>query len=50
MQNRIFRGGEAAVASMDVAGDMSEELLADLEAIPHVLGVSVVTHDDEGEG
>ena len=43
MQNRIFRGGEAAVASIDVAGQASEELLATLRGIPHVLGVSEVT-------
>jgi len=43
MQNRIFRGGEAAVASIDVAGQASDELLATLRGIPHVLGVSEVT-------
>ena len=43
MQNRIFRGGEAAVASIDVAGRASEELLTALRGIPHVLGVSEVT-------
>lgn len=40
MQNRVFRGGEAAVASIDVAGTCSNELLAELRALPHVLGVS----------
>ncbi len=43
MQNRIFRGGEAAVASIDVAGQASDELLTALRGIPHVLGVSEVT-------
>ena len=40
MENRVFRGGEAAVASIDVAGRTSEELLAALRDIPDVLGVS----------
>lgn len=46
MENRVFRGGEAAVASIDLAGSPSGPLLADLEALPHVLGVSVaqLTH------
>ncbi len=43
MQNRIFRGGEAAAASIDVAGQASDELLTALRGIPHVLGVSEVT-------
>ena len=43
MQNRIFRGGEAAAASIDVAGKPSDELLTALRGIPHVLGVSEVT-------
>lgn len=46
MENRIFRGGDAAVATIDVAGEASDELLADLRAIPHVLGVSEVTLSD----
>jgi D-3-phosphoglycerate dehydrogenase len=46
MENRVFRGGEAAVASIDVAGPTPDHLLADLEAVPHVLGVSLaqLTH------
>ena len=49
MVNRVFRGGEAAVASIDVEGQASEELLADLRAVPHVLGVSVVSlREDAG--
>jgi D-3-phosphoglycerate dehydrogenase len=42
MVNRVFRGGDAAVASIDVEGHPSEELLADLRQVPHVLGVTVV--------
>lgn len=49
MENRIFRGGEAAVASIDVAGPTSDELLAALREIPHVLGVSKVTLDPNAE-
>jgi len=40
MENRVFRGGEAAVASIDLAGSVPEGLLADIGALPHVLGVS----------
>ena len=46
MQNRVFRGGEAAVATIDVGGQASEELLRDLAEIPHVLGVSELTMPD----
>lgn len=48
MVNRIFRGGEAAVAFIDVEGEASPELLESLRAIPHVLGVSVVTLGENG--
>jgi D-3-phosphoglycerate dehydrogenase len=40
MENRVFRGGEAAVASIDVAGTVPEELLERLGLVNHVLGVS----------
>ncbi|QZY28583.1 phosphoglycerate dehydrogenase [Nocardioides coralli] len=40
MENRVFRGGEAAVAAIDVAGETSEKLLATLREVPDVLGVS----------
>ena len=50
MENRVFRGGEAAVASMDVAGETSEALLAALREIPDVLGVSEVTLGADAEG
>ena len=46
MENRVFRGGEAAVASIDVADPVPEGLLADLAALPHVLGVSEVKLSD----
>ncbi|MGH3346028.1 MAG: NAD(P)-dependent oxidoreductase [Nocardioides sp.] len=45
MQNRIFRGGDAAVATIDVAGTLSEDLLADLDALPDVFGVSATAID-----
>jgi D-3-phosphoglycerate dehydrogenase len=48
MQNRIFAGGQAAVATMDVAGTVSTDLLAHLEAIPEVLGSSLVVLDPTG--
>ena len=47
MQNRIFSGGDAAIASIDVAGPVPDDLLADLGAIPHVLGVSSATLPDD---
>ena len=40
MENRVFRGGEAAVATIDVAGTVPQGLLAEIGAIPDVLGVS----------
>jgi D-3-phosphoglycerate dehydrogenase len=49
MENRIFRGGEAAVASIDVAGQTSDDLLAALREVPHVLGVSEVMLDPDAE-
>jgi D-3-phosphoglycerate dehydrogenase len=47
MENRVFRGGQAAVASIDVAGQISEDLLTVLRAIPAVLGVSQVALDED---
>ena len=44
----MFRGGEAAVATIDVAGPLPEELLADLGALPDVLGVSATNIDGDG--
>jgi D-3-phosphoglycerate dehydrogenase len=49
MENRVFRGGHAAVASIDVAGQASDTLLAGLREIPHVLGVSEVTLGEDAE-
>lgn len=50
MENRVFRGGAAAVATIDVAGSPSEDLLADLGALPDVLGVSATSIEGDGEG
>jgi D-3-phosphoglycerate dehydrogenase len=49
MVNRVFRGGEAAVAFIDVEGQASDELMDALREIPDVLGVSVVTLDAHAE-
>lgn len=46
MENRVFSGGEAAVASIDVAGPVPENLLAELGSVPHVLGVAEATLAD----
>ncbi len=40
MENRVFRGGEAAVASIDVTGPVPDALLEQLGAVPEVLGVA----------
>ena len=45
MQNRIFAGGAAAVATIDVAGTVPADLTAALDAIPQVLGTSLTTID-----
>ena len=45
MENRVFRGGDAALATIDVAGSVSSDLLAELGALPDVLGVSATTID-----
>jgi D-3-phosphoglycerate dehydrogenase len=45
MQNRVFRGGDAAVATIDVAGPLTDELLADLGSLPDVFGVSATSID-----
>ena len=46
MENRVFEGGEAAVASIDVGGATGDELLAELRGIPHVLGVAAASLGD----
>ncbi len=43
MHNRVFDGGHAAVATIDVGGVVVEDLLARLRAVPDVLGVSVAS-------
>jgi D-3-phosphoglycerate dehydrogenase len=48
MENRVFRGGGAAVATIDVAGPLSEDLLAELDGLPDVLGVSATNLDGTG--
>ena len=42
MQNQVFRGGNAAVATIDVVGDVGGDLVAALEALPDVIHVSAV--------
>ena len=43
MENRVFRGGDAAVASIDVAGSVPDDLVDQLSAVPQVLGVSATS-------
>jgi len=40
MENRVFRGGTAAIATMDVGGDVPDALIERLSAMPAVLSVS----------
>ena len=42
MENRVFQGGTAAVASIDVSAPASPAIIAELVALPDVLGVGVV--------
>jgi D-3-phosphoglycerate dehydrogenase / 2-oxoglutarate reductase len=42
MQNRVFQGGNAAVATIDVVGEVGDDLVAALEAIEDVIHVSAV--------
>ena len=48
MENRIFRGGGAAVATIDLAGSVTDDLLTDLSALPNVLGVSATNIEGVG--
>lgn len=48
MQNRVFAGGVAAVATIDVAGIVPPDLLAGLDSLPEVLGSSLITLDSTG--
>ena len=41
MQNRIFAGSTAAVATIDVSGPVGDDLLSRLESNPNVIAVSV---------
>ena len=50
MQNRIFAGGAAAVATIDLAGTVPADLTAALDAIPEVLGTSLAAIDANGTG
>ena len=43
MQNRVFEGGEAAVATIDVGGNVGADLIDELRALDHVISVSVTT-------
>ncbi len=45
MQNRIFSGSEAAVATIEIAGTIDDELLDTLGAIEHVICASVLDTD-----
>lgn len=49
MDNRIFLGKKAAVATIDVVGDIDRDLLESLEAIPNVLHVSAVPAPARGD-
>jgi D-3-phosphoglycerate dehydrogenase len=42
MENRVFEGRNAAVATIDVVGDVGPDLIAALEALPNVIHVSAV--------
>jgi D-3-phosphoglycerate dehydrogenase len=42
MENRVFEGRNAAVATIDVVGDVGPDLLAALEELPNVIHVSAV--------
>ena len=46
MENRVFSGGEAAVASIDVDGSLPDGMLALLGEVPNVLGVSATPFAD----
>ena len=42
MENRVFEGRNAAVATIDVVGDVGPDLITALEALPNVIHVSAV--------
>jgi D-3-phosphoglycerate dehydrogenase len=49
MQNRVFEGGEAAVATIDVGGEIDDGLLSRLRDIPDVLSVSLAFIQDSSD-
>jgi D-3-phosphoglycerate dehydrogenase / 2-oxoglutarate reductase len=48
MENRVFEGRNAAVATIDVVGDVGPDLLAALEGLDDVIHVSVVPTERGG--
>jgi D-3-phosphoglycerate dehydrogenase len=48
MENRVFEGRNAAVATIDVVGDVGEDLIAALDGLDDVIHVSVVPTDRGG--
>jgi D-3-phosphoglycerate dehydrogenase len=42
MENRVFEGRNAAVATIDVVGEVGPELIAALEGLPNVIHVSAI--------
>lgn len=48
MENRVFQGRNAAVATIDVGDDVPRELLAEITAIPDVIHASVFYADARG--
>ena len=48
MENRVFEGRNAAVATIDVVGDVGPDLIAALEGLDHVIHVSAVPTDRGG--
>ncbi len=50
MENRIFMGSKAAVATIDVVGEVTDDLLTTLEGIPDVIHVSAMPAADRTGG
>jgi D-3-phosphoglycerate dehydrogenase / 2-oxoglutarate reductase len=48
MENRVFEGRNAAVATIDVVGDVGPDLIAALEGLDHVIHVSAVPTERGG--
>jgi D-3-phosphoglycerate dehydrogenase len=48
MENRVFEGRNAAVATIDVVGDVGPDLINALEALDHVIHVSAVPTERGG--